>query len=133
MFLIHTKLLLNIDFKCTTLLYIIWIYYCVYHPKSRLFYQQLIILTLFYFAPPFFPALITIFTIFLTLFMSFFHLILLSVYNPLSKPISSDICQSVFSIYDSICILFVCLFCSLGYKYNWIHMAFLFLWLAYFT
>ena len=53
-----------------------------------------------------------------------------SVPTPL---LPSDSCQSIPCIHASVSILFVSLFCSLDSTYNWDHIVFVFLWLAFFT
>ena len=45
----------------------------------------------------------------------------------------SEICQSVPCSYASGFIWFITLFCSLDSTYEWDHMVFVFLWLAYFA
>ena len=57
-----------------------------------------------------FPSLIIIhFSLSMRIFLSIFFII--------SEELS-NICQSLFSFHDSVCILFVCLFCSLYYTYK---------------
>ena len=66
-----------------------------------------------------FPSLIIIhFSLSMRIFLSIFFII--------SEELS-NICQSLFSFHDSVCILFVCLFCSLYYTYKWIQVVFFFL------
>ena len=94
---------------------------CVYVVRP---WSSFVLLFLF-FLPP--PAMSTL----LSMSMSLFSFLL--DHSTLWPPPSNPWAVILLSIYKSVCIFLAGSVCSLDFTYEWNHMIFVFLWLAYFT
>ena len=102
--------------------------YCVFTTPSHVsFHHHSPPFTHFYLPQSHSPLVITI-QLSVSMRVVFFLNPITQSHNP-----SPLVAVSLFSTYESVSILFVSLFCSLDSTYEWNHMVFVFLWLAYFT